>query len=181
MPARRGLMIGRFQPFHNGHLALAKQILSECDELIIAIGSAQFNFIDKDPFTAGERVTMIDQSLKEAGISPRKFYTIPIANYENNANWLNYLKMILPEFNIVYSGNDLVKLLIERQDPKIEVKKPMFIKKSGYNGTRIRSLMAKGKAWKKLVPPATAEVINEINGVERVKILARVDSLPQSW
>ena len=28
---RRGLMLGRFQPFHKGHLALTKQILSECD------------------------------------------------------------------------------------------------------------------------------------------------------
>src|SRR5215213_1645315 len=65
---RRGLMLGRFQPFHNGHLALTKQILTECDELVIIIGSAQFNFIDKDPFSAGERLLMIHEGLKEAEI-----------------------------------------------------------------------------------------------------------------
>ena len=61
----RGLMVGRFQPFHNGHLYLSNQILQECDELIIAIGSAQFNYIYKDPFTAGERVLMIHAALLE--------------------------------------------------------------------------------------------------------------------
>ena len=33
----RGLMMGRFQPFHLGHLELVKQILNECDEIIIAL------------------------------------------------------------------------------------------------------------------------------------------------
>jgi len=33
----RGLMMGRFQPFHLGHLDLVRQILKECDEVVIAI------------------------------------------------------------------------------------------------------------------------------------------------
>ena len=45
----RGLMLGRFQPFHNGHLALTKQILTECDELVIIIGSAQFRLYRQGP------------------------------------------------------------------------------------------------------------------------------------
>ena len=48
--------MGRYQPFHLGHLDLAKQILEECDEVIIAITSSQFNYLQKDPFTAGERI-----------------------------------------------------------------------------------------------------------------------------
>jgi nicotinamide-nucleotide adenylyltransferase len=53
---KRGLVIGRFQPFHNGHLELIKQIMNECEELVVVIGSAQFNYLAKDPFTAGERI-----------------------------------------------------------------------------------------------------------------------------
>ena len=68
MEIMRGLMMGRFQPFHLGHLVLVKQILSECDEVIIAITSSQFNYLEKDPFTAGERIEMIHQSLKEASV-----------------------------------------------------------------------------------------------------------------
>ena len=40
----RGLMIGRYQPFHLGHLSLAEQILSECEELVVAIGSPEAEF-----------------------------------------------------------------------------------------------------------------------------------------
>ena len=67
-------MIGRFQPFHNGHLKLAKQILKDCNELIIAVGSSQFNFTFSNPFTAGERVYFIHQSLLEAKIDLSKVY-----------------------------------------------------------------------------------------------------------
>ena len=44
--------MGRFQPFHLGHLDLVKQILKESDEIIILVTSAQFNYLEKDPFTA---------------------------------------------------------------------------------------------------------------------------------
>jgi len=177
----RGLMTGRFQPFHNGHLAFAKQILQECDELIIVIGSAQFNFIEKDPFTAGERVIMIQEALREAGIDLSKCYIIPVANDENNARWIAYLKSMAPPFDALYSGNEFVRHLVVSQDSKIKVKVPKFAKKQEYNGTNIRHLMVTGRQWKQLVPPAVAKIIEHVNGIERMKVLAGSDSNPQKW
>ena len=40
---KRGLLIGRMQPVHNGHIEIIKQILEEVDEIIIGIGSAQLS------------------------------------------------------------------------------------------------------------------------------------------
>jgi nicotinamide-nucleotide adenylyltransferase len=177
----RGLMTGRFQPFHNGHLALARQILQECDELVIVIGSAQFNYIGKDPFTAGERVLMIQEALKEAGLDLSKCYVIPVANDENNARWVAYLRSMTPPFHVLYSGNDYVKHLVLSQDSKLKVKSPRFSKKKEYNGTNIRRLMLAGSGWKKLVPPAVARVIGQANGIERMKVLAGSDTVPQRW
>lgn len=177
----RGLMTGRFQPFHNGHLALARQILEECDELVIAIGSAQFNFIDKDPFTAGERALMIHKALKEAKIDLARCYVIPVANDENNARWLAYLRSMVPPFDVIYSGNDFVKHLALSQDRNIVVKSPRFEKKEEYNGTNIRRLMLAGGQWKRLVPPAVARVIEQVNGIERISVLAGSDTSPQRW
>jgi nicotinamide-nucleotide adenylyltransferase len=177
----RGLMNGRFQPFHNGHLALAKQILGECDELIIVIGSAQFNYIYKDPFTAGERITMISEALKEANTDLSKCYIIPIANDENNARWIAYLKSMAPPFDVLYSGNDFVKHLALSQDTRISIKNPQFAKKEDYNGTNIRRLIIEDKPWKHLVPAAVARIIVQVNGIERVKMLAGSDSNPQKW
>ena len=143
----RGLMVGRFQPFHNGHLYLSNQILQECDELIIAIGSAQFNYIYKDPFTAGERVLMIHAALSESKVDLTRCYVIPIVNDENNARWLAHLRSMVPSFNILYSGNDFVTNLVSQE---IKIKKPLFSKKNVYNGTNIRKQMARMQNWKKI-------------------------------
>lgn len=178
---RRGLMLGRFQPFHKGHLALTKQILSECDELLIIIGSAQFNFIDKDPFSAGERVLMIHEALKEAGVDLSRCYIIPVANDENNARWLAYIRSMVPPFDVLYSGNDFVKYLARSQDSSIVIEDPMFAEINEYNGTNIRRLMQEGKPWEHLVPLAVAEVIQQVGGIARINMLARSDSNPQRW
>lgn len=178
---RRGLMLGRFQPFHKGHLALTKQILSECDELVIIIGSAQFNFIYKDPFSAGERVLMIHEALKEAGVDLSRCYIIPVANDENNARWLAYLRSMVPPFDVLYSGNDFVKYLARSQDSSIVIEDPMFAEINEYNGTNIRHLMQEGKPWEHLVPPAVAKVIQQVGGIVRINMLARSDSNPQRW
>lgn len=178
---RRGLMLGRFQPFHNGHLALTKQILSECDELVIIIGSAQFNFIEKDPFSAGERVLMIHGALKEAGIDLSRCYIIPVANDENNARWLAYLRSMAPPFDVLYSGNDFVKYLARSQDSAIAIEVPLFAQVNDYNGTNIRHLMQDGKPWEHLVPPAVAKVIQQVGGIVRINLLTRSDSNPQRW
>ena len=178
---RRGIMLGRFQPFHKGHLALTKQILSECDELLIIIGSAQFNFIDKDPFSAGERVLMIHEALKEEGVDLSRCYIIPVANDENNARWLAYIRSMVPPFDVIYSGNDFVKYLARSQDSSIVIEDPMFAEINEYNGTNIRRLMQEGKPWEHLVPPAVAKVIQQVGGIVRINMLARSDSNPQRW
>ena len=132
----RGLMMGRFQPFHLGHLELAKQILSECDEVVIAITSSQFNYLQKDPFTAGERIEMIHNSLQEDGVDMSKCFIAAIENQFNIATWGSYLKAILPHFDKVYSGNDYVQMLLA--DLGIDVVIPKFLDRQQYNATRIR-------------------------------------------
>ncbi|MEM1589096.1 MAG: adenylyltransferase/cytidyltransferase family protein, partial [Candidatus Bathyarchaeia archaeon] len=48
---KRGLFVGRFQPFHKGHLQAVKEILDEVDELVIVVGSAQYSHRIDNPFT----------------------------------------------------------------------------------------------------------------------------------
>ena len=131
--------MGRFQPFHLGHLELAKQIKNECDEIIIAVTSAQFNYLEKDPFTAGERIEMIHNSLKDAGFEMSKCFIVSLENQFNVATWASYIKSALPKFDKVYSGNDYVSMLLS--DSAIKVVKPTFLEIEKYNATRIRSLI----------------------------------------
>ena len=62
------LVIGRFQPLHNGHLEVIRKVASECDRMIIGIGSAQYSHSRDNPFTAGERYLMISETVKAEGI-----------------------------------------------------------------------------------------------------------------
>ena len=58
----RGILIGRMQPVHKGHMQVINKILEEVDEIIIGIGSAQLSYELKNPFTAGERVIMLKKA-----------------------------------------------------------------------------------------------------------------------
>jgi nicotinamide-nucleotide adenylyltransferase len=172
----RGLMMGRFQPFHLGHLDLVRQILKECDEVIIAITSSQFNYLDKDPFTAGERIEMIHNSLKESDVDLTRCIILAIENQFNIATWLSYLKSMLPHFDKVYSGNEYVKMLLA--DSKIEVVKPVFLDREQYNATEVRSMIISDGPWERLVPLAVSEFIKKINGKNRLEIINKSDTKP---
>ena len=65
---KRGLYVGRFQPFHLGHLSAIKHVLEEADDLVIVVGSAQYSHNVNNPFTAGERLVMIRKALEEGRI-----------------------------------------------------------------------------------------------------------------
>ena len=158
---------------------LIKQVLDECDEVIIAVASAQYNYLSKDPFTAGERIEMIHGALKEEGIDLSRCYIIPLVNDENNARWFLHLKAYLPRFDVVYSGNAYVRMLLKGY---VEVRDVKLYDRSNYNASKIRELMLNGDdSWKQLVPNAIKEFIEAIDGVNRLKIISYAESKPQEW
>ncbi|MGY5150193.1 MAG: nicotinamide-nucleotide adenylyltransferase [Candidatus Nitrosopumilus sp. bin_68KS] len=172
----RGLMMGRFQPFHLGHLDLANQILDECDELIIAITSGQFNYLEKDPFTAGERIEMIHNSLKESSLDLTRCFVVSIENQFNVATWASYLKSALPHFDKVFSGNDYVSMLLA--DSGIDVVTPKFLDRTQYNATRIRSMIISDETWKDFVPNAVYDLLTKINAKNRLAVISISDTDP---
>ena len=175
----RGLMMGRFQPFHLGHLELVKQILNECDEVIIALTGSQFNYIEKDPFTSGERIEMIHQALKENDVDLNRCYIVAVENQFNIAMWAGYLKSSLPNFEKVYSGNDYVAMLLA--DSGYEVVSPNFHEREKFNATKIRKMIANDDDWEQLVPSEVSKIIKKINGVVRIKTIFETDTKPQEY
>ncbi|MDI6820469.1 MAG: nicotinamide-nucleotide adenylyltransferase [Candidatus Hodarchaeaceae archaeon] len=173
--AKRGILIGRFQPPHKGHVEVAKQILREVDELIIGIGSAQESHTLENPFTAGERMLMLSKALVEAGVKLSRVHIIPIPDVNNHAVWVAHVVSLSPPFSAVYSGNPLVKRLFK--ETGFEVKTPPMFKRKVYWGAEIRDRMIKGKRWENLVPEAVLEVMREIKAVERLKDLSKTDYL----
>ncbi len=166
----RGILIGRMQPVHNGHMQVISRILEEVDEIIIGIGSAQISHELKDPFTAGERVVMMSQALSDMDVDSSRYYIIPMQDINFNAVWVSHVKMLTPPFSIVYSGNPLVKQLFSEEG--FEVRQPPLYDRLHLSGSEVRRRILNDENWKELVPDATVELLREINGVERLRNLS---------
>lgn len=166
----RGLYIGRFQPYHNGHQSVLERISKQVDEIIIGIGSAQFSHDVNNPFTAGERVMMITRSLEDL---PCRYYVIPIEDLQRNALWVAHVTSMAPPFKRVFSSNPLVVQLFSERG--ISVESPDMYERDSHSGTEIRKRMLEGSDWQKLVPSPVVDVIEEIKGVERLCRISGTD------
>ena len=154
---KKGLILGRFQPFHLGHLALIKNIINNNLEPLICIGSSQKKRTKENPFTNYERRRMIESVLDSLKCN-YEIYEIPdINNYDL---YVSHLKNFVPSFDVVYSGNSLVKRLFTEAGHKVIV--PDMINRSVWEGSSIRQEILEGGDWEKDVPQSVAEIISDI-------------------
>jgi len=167
---KRGFYIGRFQPYHNGHQSVLEHIAHEVDEIVIGIGSAQLSHLPDNPFTAGERVLMITRALSSLG---RPFYVLPIEDIQRNALWVAHVRSMTPPFDLCYSSNPLVMQLFK--EAGIRVQSPEMYERETLSGTEIRRRMLRDEPWKSLVPPEVIQVLDEIDGVDRLRQISRGD------
>lgn len=166
-----GLFVGRFQPFHKGHLATVKFALTKVDQLIIVVGSAQKSNEPRNPFTAGERIMMIKEALDaDKQVDAKKIMIIPVPDVEIHSLWTRQVDMLVPKYDIVYA-NDPFTLMLFRQSG-VKTVEPPLVDRSEMQATEIRKKMAIGENWENLVPVVVERIIKEIDGVSRVKAIA---------
>jgi nicotinamide-nucleotide adenylyltransferase len=170
---KRGLFVGRFQPFHIGHLKAVKGILKKLDELVIVVGSSQYSHRTDNPFTAGERVTMIRRTLEEERISPSRYWIVPVPDVHVHITWVAQVIGYTPKFTVVYTNDPLTRRLFI--EASYEVRPVPFHKRELYSATEIRKRMLNGKNWEELLPSSVVQFIKEIDGVERLRDLAKTD------
>lgn len=169
-----GLFIGRFQPFHKGHLVTVKFALEKVEHLVIVVGSAQKSHEPRNPFTAGERIRMIKESLDiDSETDVRRILIIPIPDTDVHSLWTHQVDMLVPKYDVVFA-NDLFTLMLFREQGVKAIEAPLY-RRNEMRATEIRRRMAADEIWEDLVPMSVSKVIKEINGVERVKALSRRD------
>lgn len=84
-PFRAAIVIGRFQPFHNGHLALVQRALSLAPRVLVVVGSARSARTPRNPWTHEERAQMILGALPEAARS--RVTCLPLRDYYDEPRW----------------------------------------------------------------------------------------------
>ncbi|WP_254838726.1 nicotinamide-nucleotide adenylyltransferase [Natronomonas marina] len=167
----RGFYIGRFQPFHQGHYAMVERISQEVDELVVGIGSADQSHTVRNPFTAGERIMMITKALVDLDVVT---YAVPIEDLNRNSVWVSHVQSMSPRFDVAFSNNPLVVRLFE--EAGIEVRQSPMYHREEFEGAEVRERMAAEGDWESLVPTAVVEVIDEIDGVDRLRQISASDA-----
>ncbi len=167
----RGLLIGRFQPFHFGHEYLIERVDEEVDEVVVGIGSAGQSHTRENPFTSGERVHTVQDVLD--GMDA-KTYLIPIADVERNAMWVKHIETLCPAFEAVYTNNPFVERLFSEDG--YEVRGTPLHERDRYRGSEIRRRMLAGESWRQLVPDPVVAAIEEFDGVERLREITDDDT-----
>ena len=166
----RAFYIGRFQPYHLGHQEVLEKIARECEEIIVGVGSAQLSHTFSDPFTAGERISMIMRSLVDINVL---FYVIPIEDIRRNAICAAHVMTMTPPFDVVYTNNPYVVRLFN--EAGFDVRSSPLYQREKYSGSEIRRRMLNDGQWEQLVPHVVADIISQIDGVNRLKEVSRKD------
>jgi nicotinamide-nucleotide adenylyltransferase len=153
------LFLGRFQPFHIGHLEVIKKLLKDY-KLVVGIGSANISRSEMNPFTALERKEMILRVFKKEGIDAE---VVTIDDIPIDDHYGDYLQSIV-KFDILASSNRMVQDLLGKSTPIIMF--PLF---KSINATKIRQNICNNKDYKEYLHEEVYYYFKEINAEEIIK------------
>jgi len=167
---KKALFVGRFQPFHMGHLMTVKRILKSHDSVIIMVGSANESGTPENPFSAEERIDMIKLTMEYENI--RNFEITSLEDFHDDEMWSRVI-MSAVKFDSVYTNNPWTARCFRKKG--IKVNRYGFYHKRKYSGREIRKRIMQGDDWKSLVPPAVYGQLKRIKGDERIRKLGSPD------
>lgn len=115
------VLIGRFEPFHNGHYANALQALGLADHVQILVGSAFQPRTIKNPFTFDERTEMISatlgKSIKVPGSLKSSYSINPIPDFTyNDNNWISHVQKTVTDEHPGIDDKDICILGFDKDE-----------------------------------------------------------------
>ena len=170
-----GVILARFQPYHNEHWHYTELVLSKHNTVIIGITNSDPGAINTEtlsshrhleasnPFTYFERMAMIKDALIEQNVDLRRVLFTPFHISDTSK-----LKYYLPEpskliiYNRIFGDWEQEKHdRLSAAGYNVAVLEPGV--KKGMEATTIRDLAEKGDPeWKSMVPVAIADHIEKI-------------------
>lgn len=142
------VIIGRFNPFHNGHAYLLTKALDESHLVIVLVGSSGQSRSLKNPFTFSERAQMIERwkaSAYSVGRLPGHLMVLSLNDYPySNSLWIK-------------SVQDSVKMAIDRY----QVFEPVFAENFHNNVTLMGSDRDDSTWYLKAFPQWKLDLLDE--------------------
>lgn len=160
---KEAIFIGRFQPFHKGHLEVVQQIsaMPEIGGIRIGIGSSNKSNTTENPFTLEERRDMIALSAPA-----EKMISIDsIPDVGDNKLWTEAVLAQYKNEAVFFSGNPLLLKLFSEAGREVRTVPPH----SDISGTKVRERMIRGLDWQSLVPFGTKKILDSIDAISRLR------------
>jgi nicotinamide-nucleotide adenylyltransferase len=172
---RRGMIHGRFQPFHNGHLEYMRGAAALCDELFVGITNPDPARIkpeaadparhlpESNPWTYAERLMMVKAAARDLGLDLDRVHVIPFPVNEPEL-WPAYVPPGVTQFIRLFSdwgGEKLDRL----RDAGYDVVVLDEGAEKEVSGAQVRDALRSGAEWERFVPPGVARVIRELERV----------------
>jgi nicotinamide-nucleotide adenylyltransferase len=165
----RGMIHGRFQPFHNGHLEYLRGAAARSDEVFVGITNPDPGRVkeepsdplrhlpESNPFTYAERLLMIEAVAQDEAIP---VHVIPFPVNEPEL-WSEYVPDRVTQYLRLFSEWGGTKL--ERmRDAGYEVVILDEGSEKQISGADVRDALRGGGDWESLVPPGVARVIRSL-------------------
>lgn len=161
--------MGRFQPFHLGHLHAIEYILDRAEEVVLAIGSSQHFNTWRNPLSVDERYEMIVRALRGEGIPLGRVFIVNVPDIENEEeDWGKLVLSRVPRIDVAYSNDP--QTVEDLTFVGIAVRPIPFRRREAYAAHNIRKLMLEAKEdWRDLVPTSVGEFLRELRMEERMR------------
>jgi nicotinamide-nucleotide adenylyltransferase len=116
----------------------------------------------ENPFTAEERESMIKKSLNIK--IPYSFKRIP--DFDDDEKWVKWIASKIG-FDVVMTNSENERKIFSKAG--FNVVEIPFFDRDTYSATEVRRRILAGEDFMHLLPKGTLEVIEEIDGINRIK------------
>jgi nicotinamide-nucleotide adenylyltransferase len=172
---RRGMIHGRFQPFHLGHLEYLRAGSARSDELFVGITNPDPTRIrpepsdparhlpESNPWTYAERLLMVKAAAGDLGLDLARVHVIPFPVNEPEL-WPAYVPDGVTQYLRLFSewgGTKLERL----RDAGYEVVVLDQGAEKEISGADVRAALREGGDWESFVSQGVAQVIRELDRV----------------
>lgn len=157
------LIPGRFQPFHAGHAWLLEQAFASGEPVILALCAAEDHGTPDNPWTAPERIAMIQGAIHAGSTGgAARTVIVLIRDIHDPRNWVAHVDRHVPTYDEVWSGNPETLALFEEAGHRTRCFK---LQGEGWSGTAIRQGLAAGTAPGELpLPSVVADWLGDHGG-----------------
>ncbi len=193
-----GILIGRFEPFHLGHLNNYKAATEIADKVVIFVGSSYQSRTYKNPFTFTERKSMILNAIAE---QPMQVETkvLPVKDYKySNIDWITDIQSQVMSTYPEISNDEICILGYDKDETSwynhsfpqwaiYELTGYVEFGKVPIDATQIRTLMFEGHLdfTKGALPPTVFKYLAEFQETDIFRNLAEeflfIKNYKASW